>query len=433
MDLPGSINNSFAPVKPFDLDARLISPDGHWLAFYTGTAGSFVELPASGTSDLTLNLLDLATGEEQVVTPLLSADYPGNFVEAAKKLNDPYITAETLYGAFLNGIIQSLAWSPDGKYLAFAGQIDGLSSDLYLYDVHTQTIQRLSSGDQELQWIDWSPDGKWILHSSVFSAGMGMTFDIYAASLDSGSAPYLSTNSLYTGIERWVNSHVYLENDSENGPGQYGLRSVDIETGKVTKLWDGSYFSYEVSADGKWVIINAMLPDIAPELYSGNDLNFLPGPYLIDLATLEKTRIEFPSDEISIDYVAFPFALGNEEFILMGVQSPSYFLSTEFELSPLELNGAKISISPDRRSWVATVGDSLSIYSADNVLTQSISIPVSDVNHCDLTWMPDSTGVFLVCQTEIYSVTFSTGEIQLVEMNRMDNYLGPRFAWVAGQ
>ena len=33
--------------------------------------------------------MNLGTGETQIVTPLLSKDYPNNFVEAAKKLNDP--------------------------------------------------------------------------------------------------------------------------------------------------------------------------------------------------------------------------------------------------------------------------------------------------------------------------------------------------------
>ena len=196
IELPEAINSSFAIVQPPDPDMDLLSPDGHWLAFYTGSAGDYNEMPAQGVSDLTLNLLDLQTGEQQVVTRILSEDYPNNFVQAAAKLNDEYKTPESLYQAFQYGIMSAIAWSPDGRYLAFGGQMDGLSSDLYVYDVQTSSIQRLSSGDQELQWIDWSPDGKWILHGSLFAVGAGMTYDVYAATLNGASAPYLSTSPM---------------------------------------------------------------------------------------------------------------------------------------------------------------------------------------------------------------------------------------------
>src|ERR1044072_4669267 len=79
------------PNKEQDLNMNMISPDGHWMAFFTGSAGSYgEEMPGTGTCDLPLNLMDLTTGEQQVINPLLSKDYPDNFIEAANELNDPY-------------------------------------------------------------------------------------------------------------------------------------------------------------------------------------------------------------------------------------------------------------------------------------------------------------------------------------------------------
>ena len=41
--------------------------------------------------------------------------------------------------------------------------------------------------------------------------------------------------------------------------------------------------------------------------------NFQPGPYLINLITLKKVKIEFPSgDGIYIDYERFPFGLNGQ-------------------------------------------------------------------------------------------------------------------------
>ena len=238
-------------MRPPDLAIRLVSPDGRWLAFYTGSAGNYAEMPVQGASDLTLNLMDLETGESQVISRLLSNDYPHNFSEAAKNLNDPYKTTESLYHAFVVGITQTVDWSPDGKSLAFGGQMDGLSSDLYVYDVTEKTIRRLSSGDQELQWISWSPDGKWILHESLFWVGEGMTYDIYAAALDGSSI-----HQFPAGLVRdWLNSHEFFEYDSQNGSGNFGLRLVNIETGIITKISDGSFLGYRVSPSGNWLII----------------------------------------------------------------------------------------------------------------------------------------------------------------------------------
>lgn len=36
-------------------------------------------------------------------------------------------------------------WSPDGRYLAFLGAIEGPSSDVYVYDTATDRVQRLTS------------------------------------------------------------------------------------------------------------------------------------------------------------------------------------------------------------------------------------------------------------------------------------------------
>lgn len=430
MDLPGSINNSFAPVKPFDLDVRLVSPDGHWLAFYTGFAGSYGQMPAPGMSDLTLHLLDLMTGEEQVLAPLLSEEYPDNFVEAAAQLNDPDITAQSLFDAFVTGITEAFAWSPDGQYLAFAGQMDGLSSDLYVYDVNEKTIRRLSSGAQELQWIEWSPDGKRILHSSVFSVGVGMTFDIYAASLDSASVPYLSTNTKHDGIESWLNSHQYFENDGENVVGEYGLRLVDIDTGNITRLWDETFYSYAVDRSGSWVAILDS-PDVS---FSENgfdfESNFIPGMYLIDLKTLEQARVEFP--DVTHEYGDVKaFGLGGQDFVMMDRTSRNpVFISTEGRITQMDLGDVKISVSPNAEYWLAVTEQDVKIFSADNTLMMSSALPDAKAFVGGVIWRPDSSGLFLVSGADILSMNIPVGDIKAVESSLMNDNYNRAYRWI---
>jgi len=419
-----------------EIDMNYVSPDGKWLAFYSGFAGNywFEKEIGEGPFDLTLNLLDLTTEKRHTIIPILSKEYPNNFTDAAKQLNNPDITAAMLQGAFLHGITQAIAWSPDEQYLAFAGQMDGLSSDLYVYEMETKTIRRLSSGDQELQWINWSPDGKWILHGSTYEAGEGMTFDIYAAAVDGSSVKQFSRTSSYMIL--WLSSHAYFEHENENVFGDYGLRLVDINTSKITKIWDGSYLSYSVDKSGNFLVLTTLTPDISPYVYeTGSSSDFVPGLYLIDLSTLLKTKIEFPSDGIFIDYSAIPFDLGGHIFVLIGEGSNSYFLSKNMELISLELRGAKISISPDSNYWVAVTGKTINVYSADNVLVNSIPLSVSNVNRSDLNWRPDSSGLFLVDDTLIYSVNILNGETRLLENKLINNFgnFGPQYKWIDGQ
>ncbi len=451
--LPKAINDSYAYGTLPAPDIRFVSPDGHWLAFYTGSAGKYGELPTLGTFDLTLNLLDLETGETQVITPLLSKDYPNNFVEAAKKLNDPNLTGESLYQAFLDGIIKAIAWSPDGQYLAFAGQMDGLSSDLYVYEVNTKMIRRLSSGDQELQWISWSPDGQRIVHGSVYGVGLGMTFDVYAAALDGSSVPYISTNILYDGIDSWLNDHQYFENDGENGPGNYGLRLVDVATGKITKIWAGSFSSYAVDKHGMWVALLADSPDVPPKYDNGFyvydfDSDFVPAIYLINLKTLEKKRVEFPDTTHTYGAVALS-GFSSPEFVIGGGlrNANVVLLSVDGTLTQTDLGDATIFISPNSEYWLAmttvtgltnqnglVITDQYAgIYSKENTLIKHIplySLEKTIMNH--VIWRPDSSGVFLISGSEIYSMNMPDGDIRSIETNLMTGQ-GLNYKWISDQ
>jgi len=223
-------------------DIYSVSPDGNWFAFHTGGAGIFDPelLQSEGTFDLTLNLYNFSTGEWQVITQLLSKDYPNNFKDASEELNDPSITSAKLHYAFLYGIQdeRSLAWSPDGQYLAFAGQMDGLSSDLYIYHIETKSIRRLSNETQEVQSIRWSPDSKWIVyHGALEVFETDTKFDVFAISIEGTQAKQISTTT--SGFPIWINSHSFIEFDSDYELAtSFGLRLVDIETGRIRKIWD---------------------------------------------------------------------------------------------------------------------------------------------------------------------------------------------------
>jgi hypothetical protein len=77
--------------------------------------------------------------------------------------------------------VNAVAWSPDGKQLAFSGQKGGLS-DLYLYDFATGAISQLTNDRYADLQPAWSPDGRSIAFATdrtagPDSAGVGSDFD----------------------------------------------------------------------------------------------------------------------------------------------------------------------------------------------------------------------------------------------------------------
>jgi hypothetical protein len=63
------------------------------------------------------------------------------------------------------GEIYSPAWSPDGRYLAFSAIAGGLS-DLFLYDLETKDLRRLTNDAYGDLQPAWSPDGKRLAFAS---------------------------------------------------------------------------------------------------------------------------------------------------------------------------------------------------------------------------------------------------------------------------
>src|SRR5690606_23329238 len=53
------------------------------------------------------------------------------------------------------------AWSPDGKTILISGLVDG-RNDLFLYDLHTRKVSRLTNDVYAEMQPTWSPDGRYI-------------------------------------------------------------------------------------------------------------------------------------------------------------------------------------------------------------------------------------------------------------------------------
>ena len=435
-----SYPSNAAPVNFEDSLSNTLSPDGHWLAYYSGSAGTCAGEVGPETADLTLNLENLADGTVRVVTLLLSKDYPNIFTQAARQVGQADVTASSLQTAFVCGITQSLDWSPDGRYLAFAGQMDGLSSDLYIYDSVSGAIQRLSSGPQEVGWISWSPDGKWILDGSTYSFGEGMRYAVYATSLD-GTIVKQLTNSTPANIlsTDWLNDHTYFDSNGDNGPGSYDLKMVDVNTGKTSELWQGSYDSFAFVPDGNWVALFANTPTW-PWPYNNTD--FQTGIFLVDTTTLKQTRVNSvgtwgcctPPELQTLGHIQDHLFLARDN----SSQTIQY-LSSDARLTPANIQAEIISVSPARLKWIA-FGANIQIFSDDGSLLRTVDLPAAldPKNISSIIWRPDSSGLFFTygdplaanVPSQLFALELSQGVP--VQVDQFSSPLTENFFWVAG-
>jgi tricorn protease len=139
-----------------------------------------------------------------------------NSVQAKQYFHDPSLSPTTNEIAFVSGgdiwtvpanggearlLVSHPAmetrplFSPDGKYLAFHSTRSG-NGDIYILDLQTNAVRRLTYDDGNDELNSWSKDGKYIYFSSTSRdiSGMRDVFRIKA----SGGTPMLVSDNRYT-------------------------------------------------------------------------------------------------------------------------------------------------------------------------------------------------------------------------------------------
>jgi Tol biopolymer transport system component len=192
----------------WDLNSS-VSPDGKWLAYFTGSTDE--------PYDLAVNLFNLEDERTLPIANLLAPGYPENLMQTTlnKDLcpdDIPDCQAGAIPNDFENAITRTIAWSPDSKTLGFAAQIDGPSSDVYLFSLEERTIRRLVSDLENVWHITWSPNGNKVLYEN-FQSGNYMTRELYIADSNilTVQSPKAVTAGPFWGME-WIDDNLLLAN-----------------------------------------------------------------------------------------------------------------------------------------------------------------------------------------------------------------------------
>lgn len=226
---------------PYDI-SPLVSQDGSHLAFLTAKKTFF---------EVTLNVITLPDGDLILKLPLTSSQ-----TEPAPDALQGDSKLETV-SAFV--YTDSLAWSPDGRNLAFMGAQEGPTSDLYVYSLDSGTTTRLTDGPSQGIKPSWSPDGEYILHAGVSTLGTGAGYGmqgVWAAAADGSDVITLyrpeSGDESWLG---WLDPETALVSSWSAGCETYNLRSLNIRSGEQETIWDGNFHAAAYDPQSSTVIL----------------------------------------------------------------------------------------------------------------------------------------------------------------------------------
>ncbi|MEW6509564.1 MAG: BamA/TamA family outer membrane protein [Bacteroidota bacterium] len=100
--------------------------------------------------------------------------------------------------------IGSVSWSPDGEQLAFTAITKGGDNDLYILTVSSRELRRLTNDYYDDRDPAWSPDGKWIAFASDRTPfGAQGAYNLFLYELASGRIEYLTYGPASNASPAW--------------------------------------------------------------------------------------------------------------------------------------------------------------------------------------------------------------------------------------
>ena len=171
-------------------------------------------------------------------------------------------------------------WSPDNKSFAViaahgAGDPNWWVAKLYTFGLAETGLTEIYKPHWQIAKPRWSPDGKSIAFIEGLMSDEGSTGgDIFVVPAGQGSASQKSARNVTPGIAAspngifWKSSNEILF--TENIDGESGVSSVELSSGKVSKLWSGpESLTVSFSADGGNSAVLRSSPAHASEVWVG--------------------------------------------------------------------------------------------------------------------------------------------------------------------
>jgi hypothetical protein len=315
-------------------------------------------------------------------------------------------------------------WSPDGKYLAFVGAIDGPSGDLYVYAADTTKIIRLTDGINQIGEYWWSPDSKWIIHEEVDNLNYGQINSIWAAKYDGSDVKWLYSPKRKDEqeIAGWTRSYSFISYD-HSMDGMCQIRYTNITTTESLVLYKGCIWNLGIDPKTETL---AFIP-ITTDAYLTNQEEFIESLIKeenVVILSLDDLRMRIIIPKVNSDYIMWDSV--NNLFITKepceNIPKDVKVFTVKGELSCLPFTETFPSPNNNLRVQVDPI---VILY---NQLGEEIAKKDIAGKYKIIDWLPDSRGFLLQNNDEIFyfSVPILT-EYKLV--NGPDLYKN-KYNWV---
>ncbi len=235
------------PIYTADL-MRGLSPDRETLVVRAGSPENFDELA--------LYQIDLPSLEVVKISPLLSLDIQRDIVneESSRALETLQVVTDP----------DGIAWSPNGRFLAFNAALDNESSDLYVWDTLNQRVERLNGLSTQNASLFWSPSSGWLISQELgnFNPESGWRSENVIGLQVPG---FISQNSIYLPelnsrgevFVGWLAAQIFISY-SKTAEGTGFLRQVDLEIWEDSIIFDGLFeqISFDPKSQSIALILN---------------------------------------------------------------------------------------------------------------------------------------------------------------------------------
>ena len=154
---------------------------------------------------------------------------------------------------------QDVAWSPDGKYIAFTGTRDfdratnTYKVDIYVIGVDGSDLRRLTGDDANEYYTSWAKD-RIAFSSEVRGSKVS---DIFTVSPDGAEIRQITKGPGHNGTPSISRDGKRVVFASTRGGEKYQLYTMNADGSKVTRLTNDqriAYFNPQFSPDGKRIV-----------------------------------------------------------------------------------------------------------------------------------------------------------------------------------
>jgi hypothetical protein len=364
---------------------RGLSPKGGMIAFRTGQRVQ----PA----ETALYLLNLPEGRLERITPLFSESE-----QALVQAGQDGRAADVAVGVVRP---DALAWSPDGRYLAFIAALERNAADLYLYDTQGGKISRMTFGTNMSASPFWTTNSQSVITQEVVSFNAGSAAaalklgDIWITDAQTGvtskvySPPPESAGEVFTGWETDTGLLAY----SHSPAGNVSLRLVNLKPFKITTLLSGPFDTLAFDPATRTIAFTRSQAGAGSTLLA-------TGLYLLAPDSLDPRLVQ------AGEWQGLVWSDSGGEFIARG---PQGVIGVTPDGTPALISGENQLLPSPGGKWLACWGDAttaakpgLRLYRTGSTLVQAV---VTDAVQ-QLAWQPDAMGFFFIAGSRLELAVF---------------------------